>query len=244
MNGNEGVLIVGFGIAAFLYASVGHAGASGYLVIMALVGMTPGEMRSTALILNLLVGTITLIQFVRVTGFAWRIFWPFALGAAPFAALGGALVLPSTAYRLLVAMGLLIAALRLAFPPPDGHRLVTTPPWPAALALGAGIGLLAGLTGTGGGIYLSPLLLFCGWGETRQTGAVAAAFILVNSFAGLMGHRPDPAFLPTALPAYLMAVGVGGLIGSWIGSGRVGILGFRRLLAVVLVVAAVKLQWC
>lgn len=236
------LLTVLFAAAAFLYASVGHAGASGYLVAMALMGMAPATMRPVALLLNLVVGSIALCQFARAGGFSWRLFWPFALGSAPFAVLGGSLALHGTAYRILVAVGLVVAASRLAFPPRETEAgpLKPLPRW-TALGCGAAIGLIAGLTGTGGGIYLSPLILFCRWGEARDTGGVAAAFILVNSLAGLIGNRPDFASLPAALPLWMVVVAVSGFAGAWVGSRRARPLVFKRLLAGVLAIAAVKL---
>jgi uncharacterized membrane protein YfcA len=243
MTGGELILPAAFAVAALLYASVGHAGASGYLAAMALVGMAPAQMKPVALILNLVVGGIALWQFARAGCFSWRLFWPFALGAAPFACLGGAISVPGAVYRLLVALGLCAAAVRLAIPaaPADPALPRRLPDRWLALGCGAVIGLVAGLTGTGGGIYLSPLLLFCRWGEGRDTGGVAAAFILVNSLAGLVGHRPDLTLLPAQLPLWAAVVAVGGLVGDWLGSRRVAPLLFRRLLAVVLLVAALKL---
>lgn len=242
LNGSELVLTAAFAVAAFLYASVGHAGASGYLAAMALLGMAPEEMKPTALLLNLVVGTIALLQFARAGCFSWRLFWPFALGAAPFACLGGSLSVSGSVYRLLVALGLLAAAARLTLPSQvSSVRPLHEPPLVIAGVSGAGIGLIAGITGTGGGIYLSPLLILCRWGEPRATGGVAAAFILVNSLAGLLGHWPDLSRLPAALPVWAIVVALGGAIGAWLGSHKVAPLVFRRLLAVVLLVAALKL---
>ena len=243
LSGPELILTGAFAIAAFLYASVGHAGASGYLAAMALLGMAPEQMKPTALVLNLVVGTIALIQFARVGCFSWRLFWPFALAAAPFAYLGGSLTVSGTVYRLLVALGLLAAAARLALPSTSSasSQPLRHPSLMTAGFSGAAIGLVAGITGTGGGIYLSPLLIFCRWGEPRETGGVAAAFILVNSLAGLIGHSPDVTLLPAALPVWSIVVALCGAIGAWMGSRRIAPLVFRRMLAVVLLVAAVKL---
>lgn len=243
LSGAEIALTGAFAVAAFLYASVGHAGASGYLAAMALLSMAPEQMKPMALILNLVVGTIALIQFARAGCFSWRLLWPFALGAAPFACLGGSLSVSGTVYRILVAIGLVLAAARLAMDSnvATSRAPLRRPSVPVAVLCGAVIGLLAGITGTGGGIYLSPLLIFCRWGEARQTGGVAAAFILVNSLAGLLGHRPDIALLPTALPVWAVVVALCGAIGAWMGSRRIAPLVFRRMLAAVLLVAALKL---
>lgn len=242
LNGSELILTGAFAIAAFLYASVGHAGASGYLVAMAMIGMVPATMRPVALLLNLVVATIALIQFSRTGSFSWRLFWPFALGSVPFACLGGSLMVHGEVYRILVAIGLIVAAYRLALPSGMvmARPLIPVPPM-TAIVWGAAIGFVAGITGTGGGIYLSPLLLFCRWGEPRDTGGVAAAFILVNSLAGIIGSRPDLATLPNALPQWMAVVAIFGFCGAWVGSRRARPLVFKRLLAGVLGIAAVKL---
>ena len=236
-------LAVLFIAAAALYSSVGHAGASGYLAAMALVGVAPAVMKPTALVLNVLVASIALLRFSKAGYFSWPLLWPFALGSVPFAFLGGAITLPGHWYKTLVGLVLLVAAARLA----RGQTRHATPPQvrkvptPAAVGSGAAIGLLAGLTGTGGGIFLSPLLLFTGWADTRETGGVAAAFILVNSAAGLAGNLASVAQLPAAMPLWACAAALGGLIGSEFGSRRIAPATFRVLLALVLLVAGVKL---
>lgn len=232
-------LAAAFVVAAVLYSSVGHAGASGYLAVMAFAGMPVPMMRPTALVLNLLVASIATIRFARAGFFSWSLFWPFALGSIPLAYVGGAITLPGHWYRTLVGIVLWLAAARLALNVTTGK--VAPPAKPVAIGCGAGIGLLAGLTGTGGGIFLSPLLLFMGWAETRQTGGVAAAFILVNSAAGLAGNPASLGHLPMQLPLWATAAVIGGLIGAELGSRRIGTPTFRRLLAAVLVVAGIKL---
>jgi uncharacterized membrane protein YfcA len=232
-------LAAAFLVAAVLYSSVGHAGASGYLAVMAFAGMAAPSMRPTALVLNLLVASIATTRFSRAGFFSWSLFWPFALGSVPLAFIGGAITLPGHWYRTLVGIILWIAALRLVL---NLSAPTTKPPATLiAIGCGAGIGLLAGLTGTGGGIFLSPLLLFMGWAETRQTGGVAAAFILVNSAAGLAGNPASLGHLPSQLPLWAAAVLVGGLFGAELGSRRIGTPTFRRLLAAVLIVAGIKL---
>jgi uncharacterized protein len=231
-------------VVAVLYSSVGHGGASGYLAAMALVGITPEVMKPSALTLNVLVATIGTVQYYRAGCFSWRVFLPFALGAAPFAFLGGAWALPGVLYKQLVGLVLLFTAYRLfrsRQPAPDDAPQTKSVSLPIALACGAGIGLLAGLTGTGGGIFLSPLLLLTKWGDTRQTAGVTAAFILVNSLAGILGHLAHAHALPAAIPYWAAAAVVGGLVGSGLGSRRFGTATFRRLLGVVLVIAALRL---
>lgn len=233
------LLALAFLVAAVLYASVGHAGASGYLAAMAFIGMPTPMMRPTALVLNLLVASIATIRFSRAGLFSWRLFWPFALGSVPLAYLGGAITLPGHWYRTLVGLVLWAAAVRLWL---DIRVAVKQPPpTVTAMVCGAGIGLLAGLTGTGGGIFLSPLLLFMGWAHIRETGGVSAAFILVNSLAGLAGNPSSLGHLPPQLPLWAFTVCIGGLIGAELGSRRLGTPAFRRLLGLVLLVAGGKL---
>lgn len=232
-------MAIAFFVAAMLYASVGHAGASGYLAVMAFVGFSAPMMRPTALVLNLLVATIALVRFSRAGFFSWKLFWPFALGSIPLAFIGGAITLPGHWYRTLVGIILWASATRLWF---DLRRSGKhDPPVVASVACGSGIGFLAGITGTGGGIFLSPLLLFMGWAETRETGGVAAAFILVNSLAGLAGNPASLGHLPTQLQIWAVAAVLGGLIGAELGSRRIDTGAFRKLLGVVLVIAGAKL---
>jgi uncharacterized membrane protein YfcA len=228
---------------AILYSSVGHAGASGYLAAMALVGMAPSVMKPTALVLNILVAAIATARFARVGGFSWDRFWPFALGAIPLAFLGGAVALPARWYNPAVGLVLLFAAWRLWRPAggPGGAEPARVVSRSIAIASGAGIGLLAGLTGTGGGIFLSPLARFMGWAESRRAAGISATFNLANSLAGLAGQMTGLASLPPQLPYWATAAGVGGLIGSGLGSRHLGSRTLDRLLAVVLVVAGAKL---
>jgi hypothetical protein len=240
MTVETAILTAAFFAAAVLYSSVGHAGASGYLAAMAFVGVSTPMMRPTALVLNLLVASIATVRFTRAGLFSWSLFWPFALGSVPFAFVGGAVTLPGHWYRTLVGLVLWTAAVRLWF----DIRLarIPHPPSPVVAVLcGTGIGLLAGLTGTGGGIFLSPLLLFMCWAETRQTGGVSAAFILANSAAGLAANPASLAALPDQLPIWALAVVAGGAIGSELGSRRLGTPAFRRMLGLVLLVAGTKL---
>jgi len=232
-------LAVAFLVAAILYSSVGHAGASGYLAAMSFLAMPTPMMRPTALVLNLLVASIATWRFRRAGLFSWSLFWPFALGSIPLAFIGGAITLPGHWYRTLVGLVLWTTAVRLWLDlKADAPK---APKAAVAVATGAGIGFLAGLTGTGGGIFLSPILLFMGWAATRETGGVAAAFILVNSLAGLAGNPGSLAHLPGQMPLWAAAAVVGGLIGSDLGSRRLGTPMFRRLLGVVLLVAGAKL---
>jgi len=229
-------------IAALLYSSVGHGGASGYLAAMALFGVAPVVMKPTALVLNLIVATIGTIRFYRAGYFSWQLFWPFAVCSIPCAFVGGWLQLPMAYYKWLIGVVLLFAAWRLALKPTLSTARATKPiALPLALALGAGLGLLSGLTGVGGGIFLSPLLLLMNWAGVRQTAALSAAFILVNSAAGLLGHLASVKALPNAIVWWAPTALIGGLIGSELGSRRLPPLAVRRLLAAVLLVAGLKM---
>lgn len=229
--------------AAFLYSSVGHAGASGYLAAMALVGIAPETMKPTALVLNVLVASLTAFRFVRADLFSWRGLWPFLLGSIPFSFLGGSLALPGRFYRPAVGVVLLFAGYVLVRRRrhEDGDAQVHEPPAIPAIACGSGIGLLSGLTGTGGGVFLSPLLLLKGWAETRSTAGISATFILANSLAGLAGDLASTRALPSEMPFFVIAAGTGGLIGSHLGSRYFSPGALRHLLALVLVIAALKL---
>lgn len=228
--------------AALIYSSVGQGGASGYLAAMALCGVAPPAMRPAALTLNVLVATIAAIRFARAGGFAWALFWPFAAASVPLAFLGGVLTLPGPIYKPAVGLALLLAAALLLRGPKDvaGRTPGRGVPLPAALASGAGIGLLSGLTGIGGGIFLAPLLLLTGWAGPRESAGVTAAFILVSSLAGLAGLLAGSAVFPGAIPIWAIAAVGGAFLGSGVGSRRLGNDSLRRLLAAVLVIAAAR----
>ena len=229
-------------VAAVLYSSVGHGGASGYLAAMALFGVPPGVMKPTALVLNLVVASVGTFRFWRAGCFAWNLFWPFAVTSIPCAYIGGAMKLPVPAYKIILGLVLLFAAWRLAFKL-SAHASDQLKPVSLALALplGAALGLLSGLTGVGGGIFLSPLLLFLGWADMRKTAGVSVAFILVNSFAGLLGHWASVKSVPHEIVWFAPAALLGGLIGSELGSRRLTPMTMRRMLAAVLVVAGLKM---
>jgi uncharacterized membrane protein YfcA len=237
------VLAALFFVAATLYASVGHAGASAYLAAMALVGLPPAVMRPTALVLNLFVATIVVVRFASVGHLPWRSLLPLVAGSIPAAYVGGSIELPADVYRPLVAVVLLAGAWRLATArTPEGDEPANRGvPIVVGVGAGAAIGLLAGLTGTGGGIFLTPLLVLAAWTGTRDAAGLSGAFILANSIAGLAGLAGSGVELPPDLPLWVASVAAGGLIGSWVGAHRFSILNLRRALAVVLVLAAAKL---
>lgn len=227
-------------VVAFLYSSVGHAGASGYIAVMALFGVAPAVIKPAALLLNIAVACIGSMQFWRAGYFQWRLFWPFALLSVPCAFLGGYANLPTHFFKMLVGMVLLFSAGRLVIKPPEESE-PHPPQLPTALGTGAGLGLLAGLTGTGGGIFLTPLMLFRHWARTKNVAAVSAMFILVNSLAGLAGNFSSAKTLPGVAWPLLAAAVVGGTMGSYLGCRRFSPTLIKRLLAVVLLVAGLKL---
>lgn len=229
------------GLAALLYSSVGHAGASGYLAAMTLCGTASAALKPTALVLNLLVASLGSYRFLKAGHFRWRLLWPFALTSVPGAFIGGAMKLSDPVYRRLLGAALVLAALRLALPSEETVAEPSPPPVPAALAWGALMGFGSGLIGVGGGIFLSPLLLLAGWAGMRQTAAVSVVFILINSAAGLAGHLASLQSLPKEAGAWAAAAFVGGMVGSELGSRRLPPDWLKRLLAVVLAVAASKL---
>ena len=225
---------------AFLYSSVGHAGASGYIATMTLFGLVPTLIRPTALVLNILVAIIGSFQFWRAGHFSWKLFWPFALLSIPAAYAGGYLQPSAGVLRILIGVVLLFSATRLFLRKSDPPE--TDPPAkPVAIGAGAGLGFLSGLTGTGGGIFLTPLLLFCRWAPIKKAAAVSALFILVNSIGGLVGYFSAKHSIPTlgiylAIPAM-----IGGTMGSYLGSRRLPVRGIAIFLATVLTIAGIKL---
>lgn len=229
-------------VAALLYSLVGHGGASGYLAVMALAGMSPDVMKPTALTLNILVAAIAITKYYRVDAFSWQLFWPFAIASMPFAYLGGALTLPGHIYKPLVGVVLVYSAWRsfrtAHFP---ARVSIARPPMLVLLFAGAALGFLSGLSGVGGGIFLSPLLLFFRWADVKVASGIAAAFILVNSIAGLLGVLTSAPALPPALPYWAIAAVVGGFVGAEFGSKRLGNPTIQKLLAVVLLIAGVKM---
>lgn len=240
-------VLLGAGLLIFasaaLYSSVGHGGGSGYLAVMALFSVSPAVMRPTALVLNIVVATVALVTFARQGAFSWRVLWPFAIAASPMAFLGGRLDVPGIAYKPLLAAILLYSAVLLLRPrgvEPAG--LDAVPPIVPAVGVGAGIGLLSGITGIGGGIFFSPVVLFKGWAHPKTTSGVAAAFILLNSLAGLVGQLSIVAQIPfMAISVWAPAALAGGFLGSRLGSRTARPTNIYRALAVVLVMAAIKM---
>lgn len=227
-------------VVAVLYSSVGHGGASGYLAVMALLAVPPVQTRPSALVLNLFVASIGAFQFWRVGYFSWKLFWPFALLSIPFAFIGGMINLPTNVYKIVLGVVLLLAALRLAWKLAAGDE-IKQPKIGVCLVIGAIIGLLSGLVGVGGGIFLTPVLLLANWSDTKTAAGISAAFILVNSAAGLAGNYAQLASLPQNVWFWIAAAVAGGIVGSTLGAKKFDSLTLRRVLAAVLLFAGVKL---
>jgi uncharacterized membrane protein YfcA len=234
------LLFLAVGIIAFLYSSVGHAGASGYIAVMTLAGIAPTVIRPTALVLNILVACIGTFHFWRAGHFAWKLFWPFALLSVPAAYFGGYLQPSASVLRILIGIVLLFSAARLIFRRSDSPETVI-PSRPLAIGTGAALGFLSGLTGTGGGIFLTPLLLFCRWAHIRQAAAASALFILVNSVSGLIGYFTAIRSIPSLGFILAAAAIIGGAIGSRLGSRHFPARTISVLLAIVLTIAGAKL---
>lgn len=233
-------LAAGILLIAFLYSSVGHAGASGYIAVMTLFGLAPAEIKPTALVLNILVASIGTWQFWRAGHFRWELFWPFAILSVPMAFAGGYLNLPAHLFKIAVGIVLLFSAARFLYDPKDATD-VTPPARGAALIVGGVLGLLSGLTGTGGGIFLTPLIIVMRWATTKTAAATSVVFILVNSIAGLLGNVAATREIPSFAFVLLLAALIGGSVGSYLGSRRFSAPAIKRLLAAVLIIAGLKL---
>lgn len=228
--------------AALLYSSVGHGGASGYLAVMALLSVAPESMRPAALTLNVLVSSIALYKFYRVKAFSWTLLLPIIAGSIPLAFVGGLIALPTYIYKPIIGIVLIIAAWQIFTKANYVPRNVKKSPAKRSLmGMGAGLGLLSGLTGVGGGIFLSPILILMNWAETKMISGIAAAFILVNSISGLAGVLTKDYVLPEGLVFWALAAVAGGLIGAEFGSRRLANPAIRQLLALVLVIAGIKM---
>ncbi|PWK22944.1 hypothetical protein LV89_03210 [Arcicella aurantiaca] len=242
MDSNLFLLLPILAIVAFLYSSVGHGGASGYLAVMAIVGIAPPLMKSSALIMNLAVSLFSFLGFYRAGFFKWKLFWPFAAASIPLAYIGGTMTLSDSIYKKILAVCILISIARLLYQfKQEESRNKDVPVW-AGLTAGGVIGLLSGMIGIGGGIILSPLMLLMKWAKLKETAAVSALFIFVNSLSGLYGQIMKGGFqIPENLQWAIFATIIGGLLGSYFGSQKFNLPTLRYLLAIGLVIASAKL---
>ncbi|MFH0984966.1 MAG: sulfite exporter TauE/SafE family protein [Candidatus Omnitrophota bacterium] len=238
------VLTFVFFCIALLSAMVGHAGASAYLATMVIAGMAPAEMKPIALLLNIVVASITTTIYMRRGYFSWDVFWPFAASSIPCAFLGGALPMHGAIYKILVGLALIFTALRFLF---NAQKIQTSeaiyriPSKTLSLVIGSGLGLLSGMTGVGGGIFLSPLLLTFRWSTPRTTSGISAAFILLNSMAGLLGHGFATHSLPPHIGLWALTVGCGGCLGAALGSSSLRPRQIYYALSTLLLIAGIKL---
>ena len=228
-------------VVAFLYAAVGHGGASGYLALMALFGMMPDIMKPTALLLNLFVSLSAFVLFYKEGHFKWKVFLPFALASIPFSFLGGMISIDANIYKKILGILLLIPVIRLAaFPNKESDDLKKSTFF-LSLLIGACIGFLSGLIGIGGGIILSPVLLLLAWTDQKQTAAISALFIFVNSMAGLAGQLTKGINFQSEMFILVGVAFAGGLVGAWFGAKKFNQNILKYLLAVVLLMASIKL---
>ena len=239
---NTELLVAGIFIIALLYSSVGHGGASGYLAVMALGGISPALMRPQALILNLFVAGSAFILFYRSGNFNRRLLTWFAVTSVPAAYISSQWHLNPTVYKIVLGICLFIAMVRLLYRPPEIKKPVRKIPRALALSIGLVLGLLSGMIGIGGGIILSPLLIIFRWSTVKQSAGISAMFILLNSLSGLagiinQGYVPDERSL-----IWIFAALLGGLTGAYLGSAKLSITGLKYVLSGILCFAAVKLM--
>jgi len=228
-------------IVAFLYASVGHGGASGYLALMAIFSISPEVMKPTALLLNLFVSLTSFIQFYRGKHFLWKIFMPLALASVPMAFVGGLIIVDGSIYKKILGILLLIPVARFLFFANTPVNDLKKSNVALSLVIGAVIGLLSGLIGIGGGIILSPILLILKWTDQKQTAAISALFIFVNSFAGLAGQMTKGIQFNQDMIWYVAIAFAGGLLGAYFGALRFKQTILKNVLAMVLLLAVYKL---
>ncbi|HOY27813.1 MAG TPA: sulfite exporter TauE/SafE family protein [Flavobacteriales bacterium] len=240
---NEVALALLLALVAFLYASVGHGGASGYIAVMTLLGFAPDMVRPTALVLNLFVSAMAFIQFARAGHFRWKLFWPFAVASVPLAWVGARIHLDTLLYKRILAVCLVFAVARLLGVFGGGDERRGSPALFVAIGLGAMLGLVSGMIGIGGGILLSPLLLLFGWSTAKESAAISSAFIFVNSLAGLGSLAASEGFgmFNGDHLLWISAALLGGTCGAYVGAQRFSQVRLRQVLGGVLLFASIKL---
>lgn len=227
-------------LGAVLYTSVGHAGSSAYIAVMTLFNLSSTVIRPTALTLNIAVSAYASWRYIRNKFFDKKLFLFLSLGAIPAAFIGGHINLPSEIYKPIVGVLLIVSGLRFIFLAATRDRELKAVNYPLAIAMGIAIGFLSGITGTGGGIFLSPLIIWLGWNHVKQASGTVAAFIFVNSVAGLLGNYRSTSELPDTLLLFLGAVIIGALVGTRLGISRFTSVGVKRALGLVLIIAGLK----
>jgi len=228
-------------VIAFLYASVGHGGASGYLALMAIFSFSPEVMKPTALLLNLFVSSVSFMQFYRGGHFKWKIFLPLAIASVPLAYVGGLITIDGNIYKRILGLLLIIPVIRFLFFANIKVEDIKKSNVPLSLLLGGVIGFLSGLIGIGGGIILSPALLLLKWTDQKQTAAISAAFIFVNSLSGLGGQWQKGIHFSTDMLSFVAIAFVAGLCGAYFGSIKFKQTILKNTLGLVLALAAFKL---
>lgn len=228
-------------IVAFLYAAVGHGGASGYLALMALYGVAPEHMKPTALVLNLFVSLTSFIQYFRGGYFKKKLFLPIAAASIPLAFIGGMIVVEENIYKKILGVLLLFPVFRFFFFKNTDDDHLKSHNTVIAVAVGGIVGLLSGMIGIGGGIILSPVLLLLQWTNQKQTAAISAAFIFVNSVAGLGGMMTKGITFTSDMVMYIVVAFAGGLLGAYFGSKKFNQNFLKYVLATVLLMASYKL---
>ena len=229
------------GVVAFLYASVGHGGASGYLALMALFAFPTIVMKPTALLLNIFVSGISFWFFRKNDHFKWKLFYPFAISSIPMAFVGGYISVNATLYKQILGVFLIVAILRMLNVFGKELTIIKENNLALSLLIGAFIGLFSGMIGIGGGIILSPVILLLGWGTMKQAAAVSALFILVNSIAGIIGFYSKGGIIPNEAWYFIPVAIIGGSLGALYGSQKFNVTVLKYVLAGVLTIASVKL---
>ncbi|MCC7103198.1 MAG: sulfite exporter TauE/SafE family protein [Fimbriimonadaceae bacterium] len=241
LNASEPFFWFAITLIAFAYSAVGHGGASGYLALMTFSNVGTKDSATLALSMNLVVAGVSFLAFHRARHFDWQLAWPFLLGSVPFAFLGGVLKVPGHIHQWVLAAALLYASFWLMFGMSKSGREARELDRRIAVGAGAGIGLLSGVVGVGGGIFLSPLMILARWADAKRAASVAALFILANSAAGLAARTPKNLSVVSDHWPLLVCGFIGAIAGGWIGANRIPNLALRRFLGVVLLAAVAKL---
>lgn len=228
-------------IVAFLYASVGHGGASGYLALMALFSFPVFVLKPTALLLNIFVSGISFWFFKKNNHFNWTLFFPFAITSIPMAFAGGYISIDATLYKQVLGVFLAIAILRMIGIFGKEKVKIRKANMLGSLIIGSAIGLFSGMIGIGGGIILSPIIILLGWGNMKQAAGVSALFIFVNSISGISGFLIHGGQIPREAWSFIPIAVLGGSLGALYGSKKFKNNTLKYMLAGVLIIATVKL---